>query len=57
MKVLLRKMWHDDAAQDLVEYSLIAGLLSQVAYLAIKGAGVNINNLWTSINSEVSTAS
>ncbi len=53
---LLRKMWNDDGGQDMVEYALIAGLISVVAYLAVQGTGTSINNLWTTVNSDVSTA-
>ncbi len=57
MKTLLRNLWNDDGGQDMVEYALIAGLISVVAYLAVKGTGTSINNLWTTVNSDVSTAS
>jgi pilus assembly protein Flp/PilA len=55
MKVL-RTLWMDDAGQDVVEYALIAGLVSIVAYLAITGTGSTVNNIWSAVNSDLGTA-
>jgi len=47
---LLRMMWQDDEGQDLVEYALIAGLVSIIAVVAITAAGGSIKTIWTSIS-------
>jgi Flp pilus assembly pilin Flp len=52
----LKHMWHDDGGQDVIEYALIGGLVSVVAYAIIQGAGGSVNTLWTSINSDLSSA-
>lgn len=56
MKQLLRNMWRDDDGQDIVEYALIAGLVSIVAFTLIQGAGTSIKTIWTSISTDLSTA-
>lgn len=53
---ILRTLWNDDSGQDMIEYALIAGLISVVAYLAIQSTGTSINNLWSAINSDVTAA-
>jgi Flp pilus assembly pilin Flp len=42
----LSQFWRDDAGQDLIEYALLAGLISTVATLAITSIGSNINDLF-----------
>ena len=52
---LLRMMWQDDEGQDLVEYALIAGLVSIIAVVAITAAGGSINRIWTAISGALGT--
>ena len=47
---LRRNMWQDDEGQDLVEYALIAALVSVVAIASITGMGGSIRGLWTLIS-------
>ena len=53
---LLRMMWQDDEGQDLVEYALIAGLVSIIAVAAITAAGGSIRTIWTSISNALAGA-
>ena len=53
---LLRMMWQDDEGQDLVEYALIAGLVSIIAVVAITAAGGSIKTIWTSISTALAGA-
>ncbi len=46
---LIHRMWRDDDGQDLVEYALIAGLISVVCYLAIEAAGTSISTVWSNV--------
>jgi pilus assembly protein Flp/PilA len=54
---MLRRFWNEDDGQDMIEYALIAGLISVVAYAAISSTGASINGLWTTVNSNVTAAS
>ncbi len=56
MQEILRKMWHDDDGQDLVEYALIAGLVAMAAVAAITTAGGYVNTIWTNISTNLGTA-
>ena len=53
---LLSRIWSDEDGQDVVEYALIAALVSVVAYLAVQGTGVSVNTLWSSVSSNVQIA-
>ena len=45
----LRTLWMDDEGQDMVEYALIAGLISVVAYVAVTAAGGDVNTIWSTV--------
>jgi pilus assembly protein Flp/PilA len=45
----LRALVRDDSGQDLIEYALLAALIALAAVVAIGLAGVEVNNIWTSI--------
>jgi Flp pilus assembly pilin Flp len=38
----LRRWWHDDSAQDLIEYALLVGLVALVAASAVTEVGETI---------------
>ncbi len=50
---ILRKLWNEDEGQDLVEYALLAGLITLVAVGAITTAGTGVGTIWTNISGEV----
>ena len=52
----LRSLMHDDEGQDLIEYALLAGLISLVAVGAITTAGTNVNGIFTKIGTKLSDA-
>ena len=54
---MLRALWNEDDGQDMIEYALIAGLISVVAYAAISSTGGSISTLWGNVNSQVTAAS
>ena len=43
----------DTRGQDLIEYALLAGLISLVAVLAITNVGSGINTVWTGVDTQV----
>jgi Flp pilus assembly pilin Flp len=49
MKRLLRRMWAEQDGQDLIEYGLIAALVSVVALGALQGSGQSLATLWSDI--------
>ncbi len=52
----LRRLWNEDEGQDMVEYALIAGLVSIIAVLAVTAAGGSINTVWTNVSSALQSA-
>ncbi len=56
MQELVRSVWRDDTGQDLVEYALIAGLISVICYSAIRTAGQSISTVWDTISTAMASA-
>ena len=46
----------NDEGQDLIEYALLAGLISLVAVLAITNVGTGVKSLFESITGKLATA-
>jgi Flp pilus assembly pilin Flp len=45
----LRSFGRDEAAQDLLEYALLVGLIALVAVVAVTAAGKSINGLFNAV--------
>ena len=45
---------NDEKGQDLIEYALLAGLVSLVAVLAVVNVGSGVNTVWVGVDSQVS---
>jgi pilus assembly protein Flp/PilA len=56
MKALLRNLVVREEGQDLVEYALLAALLSIVSIVALQTLGPTISAVWDRINTAISTA-
>ena len=54
--LLLDKFVTDESGQDLIEYALIAGLISLVAITTITTIGTTVGNIFTSISTKLSAA-
>ncbi|HEY6360663.1 MAG TPA: Flp family type IVb pilin [Vicinamibacterales bacterium] len=52
----MRALVRDDEGQDLIEYALLAGLISLVAVAAITTAGDNVNGIFEKITGKLVTA-
>ena len=46
----------DEEGQDLIEYALLVALISLVCVVALTDAGKQVNNIFTSIKDELTTA-
>ena len=53
---LIRSLKSDKKGVTLIEYALIAGLISVVAITLLTNVGSSIKNIFTSINSSLTTA-
>jgi pilus assembly protein Flp/PilA len=52
----MRALVRDDNGQDLIEYALLAGLISLVAVAAITTAGTNVKSIFESISGKLGDA-
>ena len=50
MIVQCRRFLADDCGQDLIEYGLLAGLISLVAVTVIINVGTGVNDVWTGVD-------
>ena len=53
MKTLFNRLVAEDEGQDLIEYALLAGLISLVCVLAITAAGQKVSTLFTNITAAI----
>jgi Flp pilus assembly pilin Flp len=52
----LHSLWNDDQGQDLIEYTLLMAFVALASAAIFLGAGGNISGIWTSSNSQLTTA-
>jgi Flp pilus assembly pilin Flp len=48
---LLRRLWADEAGGEVIEWALIAGLISVAAIAVIASVGTKVLARWNSVNS------
>ncbi len=53
MKTFLKTLARSTNGQDLIEYALLAGLISLTALFAVINVGTGVNGVWTNVNSQV----
>jgi pilus assembly protein Flp/PilA len=56
MKNLFNRFVREDAGQDLIEYALLAGLISLVAVAAVTSAGTNVKGIFETITGKLTSA-
>ena len=56
MKKLLVSLVREEGGQDLIEYSLLAALISVVCFTVLQTIGVSINGLFTFIDGQIQAA-
>jgi pilus assembly protein Flp/PilA len=53
MKNLINRFVREEAGQDLIEYALLAGLISLVCVLAIQAAGTKVSTLFNNVATSI----
>jgi pilus assembly protein Flp/PilA len=53
MKNLFNRFVREEAGQDLIEYALLAGLISLVCVLAITNAGTKVSALFVKVQNSI----
>ena len=56
MKQLIQKFLKDESGASLIEYVLIAGLISVVGYLTMQGIGTDLGAILTNVHSATTAA-
>jgi len=56
MRRLLKDLRTDERGVTMIEYALIAGLISVVAIALLTGMGASVKNIFTDINNALTTA-
>jgi Flp pilus assembly pilin Flp len=53
MKNFMRSLICDEQGQDLIEYALLAGLISVVCVLVVQGAGQKVSALFSKVSASI----
>ena len=53
MLMLFRNLLVEESGQDLIEYSLLAGLISLVAVTMILNVGNGVNGVWVGVDGQM----
>lgn len=56
MGAFLLRLWREDEAQDMVEYTLLLGFIVLIAVAVLTSTRVQMSNIWTTISSSMSSA-
>ena len=56
MRNLFTRFVREDGGQDLIEYALLAGLISLVAVAAVTSAGTNVKGIFETITGKLTSA-
>jgi pilus assembly protein Flp/PilA len=56
MKVYMKTFWNDTQGQDLVEYALVAALVSVAAVATLPAMGNTISNVFSKITNTLTSA-
>jgi Flp pilus assembly pilin Flp len=56
MKKLLGRLWKDESGASLIEYVLIAGLISIVGYVTMGAIGTDLGSILTKTNTATTAA-
>ena len=52
----LRRLWDDDSGQDMIEYALVAALVSVLAISLVQSVGTNYQVAWTRVTTALAAS-
>lgn len=55
MNQLLRRLWNDEAGQDLTEYALLLVLIALAAIASVQGLAASIENVFNNASANLAT--
>jgi len=56
MTIFWTQLWSDDRGQDLIEYTLMLAFVALASAALFASAGGSVNAIWSSTDSQLSTA-
>jgi pilus assembly protein Flp/PilA len=56
MMNLMNRLWKEEEGQDLIEYALLAALIALAAILTMKTLATDINSVFASIGTDLTSA-
>jgi pilus assembly protein Flp/PilA len=56
MKNLLKRLWHEEEGQDLIEYALLVALVALAAIVGMNSLATAINNEFIALGSSLTSA-
>jgi Flp pilus assembly pilin Flp len=56
MSSFFTKLWNEEQAQDLIEYTLLMAFVALASAALFLGAGGSIAGIWTTSNSQLTSA-
>ena len=56
MKNLLKRLWHEDEGQDLIEYALLVALVALAAIVGMNSLAGAINNEFIALGTSLTSA-
>ena len=56
MQNVMKRLWHDEQGQDLIEYALVAALIAFAAVAGMSYVASEINNAFSTIGNKLSNA-
>ena len=56
MAVFVLRLFRDEQGQDLIEYTLLMAFVALASAALFLGAGGSIKTIWTTVNSQLTTA-
>lgn len=56
---MLKRFLREDAGQNIVEYTLMIGLVCLIIWVAVKATGVDtsVTNIWKAVNTQLGVSS
>jgi Flp pilus assembly pilin Flp len=53
---IVRRFWHEEQGQDLIEYTLLMAFVALASAALFIGAGGSIKGIWSTTNSQLEAA-
>jgi len=56
MKTFLKRFWHEESGQDLIEYTLLMAFVALASASIFLGAGGSVSGIWVQASNQLGSA-